>query len=192
MSAFPSYNNDEGSFVLLNDSLVVMDQFNYNEDEHHFSLLNSVDGVSLERIHYDQPSYSIDNWHSASEDVGFATPGYQNSQFRAEVENKDPISIHPKTFSPDLDGFNDFIEISYTLDNPGYVATISVYTIHGTFLGYITNNYLLGTSGVIKWDGSFENNTTHLSRGMYIIHTQLFNLNGDVSVYKNPVVIAYK
>ena len=44
----PSYNNVEGTVYLINDENEMVDQFTYNDDLH-FALLNSVDGISLER-----------------------------------------------------------------------------------------------------------------------------------------------
>ncbi len=187
----PTFSNDEGSVVLVSNEEVVMDQFNYS-DELHLSLLNNVDGVSLERINYNIPSYNDDNWHSAAEDIGFGTPGVQNSQYRSNQDVVNAITVLPKTFSPDNDGFDDFTEISYQFDKPGYILTSNVYTVHGNFVTELANTELLGTEGKFKWDGTVQNSSSFLPRGVYIIHSKVFNLDGSVNEYKNPVVIAYK
>ena len=48
-------------------------------------MLNSVKnkkGVALERIDPDAATQDAANWTSASETVGYGTPGYQNSQYK--------------------------------------------------------------------------------------------------------------
>jgi len=41
----------------------------------HYSLLKGNEGISLEKIRPDLPSDESMNWHSASESVGWGTPG---------------------------------------------------------------------------------------------------------------------
>ena len=67
LESMPSYNNDEGSVVLVLDSNII-DEFHYNE-KMHFDLLQDVEGVSLERISTE--INAVNNWHSAAEQVGF-------------------------------------------------------------------------------------------------------------------------
>jgi hypothetical protein len=103
----------------------MIDQFSYN-DNMHFALLNSVDGISLERLDFNRPSDDVTNWHSAAESVNFASPGYQNSQY-IPVENTGSVSIDPNVFSPDNDGYQDVINISYEFTEPGNVANIFIF-----------------------------------------------------------------
>ncbi|MEJ7681210.1 MAG: hypothetical protein WKG06_25865 [Segetibacter sp.] len=84
----------------------------------HFALIDNEEGVSLERIDYNKPTQNKENWTSAASTVGFGTPSYQNSQFRADVSMKADITVTPKTFSPDKDGFEDFTTINYQMTEP--------------------------------------------------------------------------
>ena len=80
-SKFPSYPDDQGTVVLLDDSLQVLDEFQYSEKMHH-PLIDDREGVSLERLSFEIDAGNAANWHSAASSVGFATPGYANSQHR--------------------------------------------------------------------------------------------------------------
>jgi hypothetical protein len=76
----PSFPDDQGSVLLLDAQGKELDMFSY-KDDYHFPLLSNREGVSLERIDPASPSQNPANWHSASTDAGYGTPGYVNSQF---------------------------------------------------------------------------------------------------------------
>ena len=187
MSSFPSYSNDEGSVVLGDKNSILIDAFDYNEDMQ-FPLLNSVEGVTLERISLDRPSYDATNWHSASEAVGFGTPAFQNSQFSETGETEDPVSIEPEIFSPDNDGYNDVLNIIYKFDAPGYTANITIYDSQGRLTRTLVQSTLLGPEGSFSWDGIMDDNQK-ASVGIYIIFFEAFDLNGNVKKYKKTAVL---
>ncbi|MFO7613074.1 MAG: lamin tail domain-containing protein, partial [Bacteroidales bacterium] len=91
MISFPSYNNDKGFALLINEEGLVIDGLKYRE-EMHLPLLNSYKGVALERISPDRLGDHSNNWHSPAEAVGFGTPGYRNSQFSGEMDNTGVLS----------------------------------------------------------------------------------------------------
>lgn len=186
MEVLPTYNNGDGHVYLVNNLNQAVDNFNYNEDMH-FALLNDVKGVSLERIDYNRPSNDNTNWHSAAEDVGFATPGYENSQYQ-KVEITDGISISPETFSPDNDGVDDVLNISYQFAEAGYVANIVIYDAKGRLIKNLLLNELLGTKGTFSWDGINENNEK-AAIGIYIIYFEAFKLNGETKKFKKTGVL---
>lgn len=187
MSSLPTYSNDEGNVYLLNSDNSIIDYFNYNE-EMHFALLNDVKGVSLERIDYNRSTNDPTNWHSASETEGFATPGYENSQYM-KTDIDDEITISPETFSPDNDGYNDVVNIGYQFAEPGYVANVIIYDAKGRLIKHLANNEMLGVSGAFSWDGIDENNTK-ARIGVYVIYIEVFNLNGEIKKYKKTCVLA--
>jgi len=190
MNSFPAYNNDAGAVILSSSNDIVIDAFNYDEGMH-YPLLNSVDGVSLERINYDRPAQDNTNWHSASEDCGFATPAYKNSQFSESSEVNDEVTIEPEIFSPDNDGFNDVVNISYKFDSPGYTCSISVYDSQGRLVNQLFNNELLGTEGTFSWDGRTDANQK-ATIGIYVIYFEVFDINGNIKKFKKPVVLGGK
>lgn len=186
METLPTYNNSEGHVYVINNLDQAIDNFKYNEDMH-FALLNDFKGVSLERIDYNRLSNDNTNWHSAAEDVGYATPGYENSQYQ-KAEINDEITISPETFSPDNDGIDDVVNISYQFAEGGYVANIIIYDSKGRLIKNLLLNELLGTSGTFSWDGINENNEKS-AIGIYIIYIEVFNLKGDVKKFKKTCVL---
>ena len=118
----PPYSNDSGSVVLL-QSFDIMDKVSYNKDWH-LSLIDDLDGVSLERIDPMGNSNDPFNWHSAAQDIGFGTPGIKNSQFIAAIYSGD-FSFTSPTFSPDNDGYEDVLQVNYTLEKEGLLGPVS-------------------------------------------------------------------
>ena len=186
---FPSYNNDKGHVLLSSLDNYLIDTFSYSEDMH-FPLLNYFDGVSLERINPDVFINDKSNWHSASESVGFGTPGYLNSQNNIGIENDQNISIYPEIFSPNNDGIDDIQNINYSFDNSGNVLSISIYSSEGYLVKDLISNEYIGTSGSFSWDGLNDNNTISQS-GIYIYLITIFNENGHAARIKKTGVLSY-
>ncbi len=186
----PAYNNDMGIVVLLNNSNEVIDEVRYTEKMHN-RLLSNVIGVSLERINPDLPSNQPATWHSAAQAAGFATPTYRNSQYTEYQEAKCHFTLTPETFSPDGDGRDDYLLISYQLPNPGFVANIRIFNAIGIEIFRLANNLTLGTSGQLSWDGI--NSYNHrVDAGIYIILIEYYNLNGKVEREKKTCVVGYR
>lgn len=191
ISTLPSFNNDKGNVVLLNKAMEILDEFTYNE-KMHYPLLTGVKGVSLERINYNKETNNTQNWHSASQTVGFATPAYQNSQFNRGVEpNEKEIIIDPDVFSPDNDGVDDLVNIYYEFEKPGFVATITIFDSRGRIVRKLVANQMLGTSGFFSWDGITD--ARQMSPlGIYLIYIDLFHADGSRKQYKRTCVLAGK
>jgi len=190
MSSFPSFNNDGGVVIILKKNNDIVDEMKYNPSMQ-FPLLNSVDGVSLERINYDRPSADITNWNSAAENAGFGTPAYKNSQYSKGEQNENPISIEPEVFSPDNDGINDVVNISFIFGTSNYVANVTIYDANGRLIKKLIKNELLGTSGAFSWNGVNDDNEK-AKIGIYIIHFEVFDLEGKVKHYKKTCVLGAK
>lgn len=185
---FPSYSNAYGNLLLYDKDMALLDAFSYREDMH-YPLLNIVEGVSLERIHYDRPTDDESNWHSASSLSGYGTPGYKNSQFSESSSDDGNIQISPRVISPNNDGQNDLLNVSYAFDRPGYLASIMVFSASGQLVRQLVNNELLGTSGSYSWDG-FKDDRQKATSGIYIILFELTDLGGKIIRYKETAVVA--
>lgn len=193
IQSFPSgVNNDAGAIALVAASdEALFDKFVYNAAMY-FPLLASQAGVSFERICPDRPSDDKTNWLSAAQDAGFGTPGYQNSQFNCSDETvSDPVSVSPEIFSPDQDGYNDVLNINYKFDEPGYMATITIYDPKGRLVRNLEKNEYLGTSGTFSWDG-ITNEREKARIGIYVIYVEVFDLAGNMKHYKKTAVLASK
>mgnify|MGYP005849458711 CR=1 FL=1 len=188
MESMPAFNNTSGNIILITNKDELSDRFDYDE-KMHFPLLNSKKGVSLERLDFFRPSDDASNWQSAAESVGFATPGYKNSQYLPSDFSGGEITIDPAIFSPDNDGYQDILNISYKFDQTGYVGNITIYDSNGRLVKKIMQNELLGSSGTISWNGINDNNE-RATIGIYIIYFEIFDLNGKVLKYKKTCVLA--
>jgi hypothetical protein len=187
VSSMPSFPDDRGVVVLLNAQGAIIDELAY-DTRWHFALIDNEEGVSLERIDYNKPTQK-DNFHSAASTAGFGTPGYQNSQFRNDLQVQGDVTVTPKTFSPDNDGIDDFAIINYQVSERGYVANITIYDAAGRPVRVLSKNATLALSGSFRWDGLDDKNRK-VPVGTYVIYTEIFNLNGKKKAFKNAVIVA--
>ena len=187
LSAFPSFNDDEGNVVLLNEQGSILDMVSY-KDDWHFKLINDKEGISLERIDYNGNSQDENNWHSASATAGFGTPADKNSQSTENELLKGEVNISPKIISPDNDGKDDVAKIYYSFAEPGNIANICVYDLLGRVVKHLQINSLCGITGYYRWDGLNDANKKLIS-GNYIIYTEVFNLKGRVIKFKNIIAV---
>ncbi|QHT66885.1 hypothetical protein GXP67_09560 [Rhodocytophaga rosea] len=190
METLPTYTDEAGSVILLNNLGKITDRVDYAEDMH-FSLIDDVEGISLERINPDGASNTSSNWHSAASAEGYATPGYQNSQFLATTQPVFAFNIFPKVFTPDEDGRDDFTTFNYKFDLHGNVATISIFDVQGREVKKIARNQLLATEGFYSWDGTNEQGAK-VRTGAYIIHFILFDISGKKQFFKERVIVGAK
>jgi hypothetical protein len=190
MASFPAMNNEDGIVALTNKGGSLIDLVAYTAAMQ-YPLLSSVDGVSLERISPERSSKDATNWHSASEAVGYATPAYKNSQFGVTVTDENEITLSPEIFSPDNDGYNDNLLISYSFGAPGNNATITIFDASGRTVRNLVNNELCGTAGAFSWDG-ITNERLKASIGRYIVFVEIFDMDGNVKRYKKGTVLGGK
>ena len=186
VSNMPSFSDDMGDVIILNNQGAIVDEVKYS-DKWHFPLISNTEGVSLERIDYDGPSVQS-NFHSAATSAGYGTPGYKNSQYRLNEEVQGEITVTPDIFSPDNDGIDDFATINYSFPSPGYVANITIFDASGRPVRYLQRNSLSGIKGYYRWDGLDDKNRK-LPQGIYIIYTEIFNTEGKKKQFKNTIVL---
>lgn len=186
MTNLPTMSISGGTVCLATNSDII-DLLKYY-DNMQFPLLNITKGVSLERIDFNRPTQDRTNWHSAAQDVGFATPAYKNSQYNDAGETDNSIAITPEVFSPDEDGTNDIVNINYNFATSGFVANITIYDSKGRLVKHLVRNELLGLKGTYSWDGI--NDGREKSRiGIYVIFVEVFDLSGNVKQYKKTCVL---
>jgi hypothetical protein len=188
LSSLPSYPDDKGNVVLVNNAGAIVDELAYDE-KWHFALIDNREGIALERIDPNTKTQNKDNWHSAAKDIGYGTPTYQNSQFKIDLQVQGDISVTPEIFSPDNDGTDDFVTITYQFPENGYVVNITVFDAGGRPVKALQRNALCGLKGNFRWDG-LNDQLNKLPLGPYIIFTEVFNLTGKVKRFKNQVVLA--
>ncbi len=183
VTRLPSFPNNEGVVTIYKndqrlDSLYYLDDF-------HNSLLEDVDGVSLERIAFDAPN-SSENWTSAASVEGFATPGYANSQQMDLSAFVDPVQAEPKVFVPG--SANSFTTINYEFETAGSFANIYLYDQNGRLVKTLGEGVLLNTDGFVTWDGS-SNGGSVARAGYYVIVFEVFGNSGAAEIFKETVVV---
>ncbi|MEN8138924.1 MAG: lamin tail domain-containing protein [Bacteroidota bacterium] len=189
IGSLPKMSNDDGNLALLNQAFEFIDKVCYNSNMH-INLMRDENrkGISLERIKASNPGLNTNNWTSASQSSGGATPGLQNSSTPKNYTTEIPFAVKPEVFTPNSDGSNDITEIYYTMTKPGFIANVKVFNANGVFIKNIANNYLMGIEGSFIWDGTDINNHIN-SKGIYVFWIEIFDLEGNVMVYKSTVVL---
>ena len=187
VAKMPSYNNDDDYVVLLNENREIIDELYYTEEWHH-PLLKDVEGVSLERMDVNSPTNDPKNWHSASTESGYATPGYENSQVIQENVQKPKVTFSSESFSPNNDGFHDDYRIDIQTEKPGYVINTWIFDASGSKIIQLAKNEILGISDELVWNGTDETGQRQ-PLGVYITLVELFDLDGHVYRFKDGVVL---
>ena len=190
VNALPTFNNSDGTCIIYSNQNEIIDEMNYSESMH-FQLLNSFEGVSLERLSSELPSAQESNWHSASESSGFATPGAENSQ-SISIENMNGVfELSTSIFSPDNDGMDDVIQFHFSEMKSGCVGNLTIYNERGIRVKRLIRNEYLGPEGNVIWDGISDNGEA-LAIGIYIATFEAFNEDGIQVNYKRDFILARK
>lgn len=184
----PAFNDDKGSVLLLNADGKVMDRFDYAE-KMHIEVLKKVEGISLERIYLAAPTQDAANWHSASEQSGFATPGLPNSQSKDEPAEDNTWKVVPVSFNPYGGSSQDFTAIHYNIEEfANAMASLFIYDAEGRNIKTIAKNTTLSNTGFLRWDGT-DNMGTLVPCGQYVLAIQVVNMEGSVKEYKKQIVV---
>lgn len=185
----PSMNDDEGIISILSPGLEEIDLLHYT-DKMHYPLLSVVEGVALERVRFSAASDEVGNWHSASYQCGYGTPGKENSQALNSTEGEVmEIQISPPIISPDNDGHNDIALI--TAKGIIGTGTISILDETGKMIRKIAEGEYLGSGNEYVWDGTNDKGSV-VSVGIYIVVSEITQEGGKIIQSKNPIVVAQK
>ncbi|NMC37671.1 MAG: lamin tail domain-containing protein [Bacteroidales bacterium] len=186
VSSMPSMNDDGGHLILFSRELDLIDELYYDEDMH-FSLLGSTEGIALERAF--STGLSSDRlWHSASESSGWGTPGATNSLVSESVINDNQISLSSTRITPDNDGNHDFLVISMKFTGNGNIVTATVFDENGGFVKKITDNLLTGPEASLIWDCTADDETL-VSSGIYILLVTTFDDKGKTRRWKKVCTV---
>jgi Lamin Tail Domain len=187
----PTWNENKGRIYLYSKNDKPLDSLFYTKSFHN-PLLASTDGVALERINPNEPTNVKSNWQSAAATVGYGTPAYKNSQFLVEggpsvfLASDDVFTIPKPTFSPDDDGFEDYLLLEYELDKTGAFAKVSVFDVKGHLVKKWMDNEPLSTKGALKWEGNTDENIK-APIGIYIVYIELILPTGEVQRFKKTI-----
>ncbi|MBR9859142.1 hypothetical protein GYB22_00015 [bacterium] len=176
----PTMTNKEGTVLLLDSGFQMLDSITYSEDLH-FSLLNSYDGVSLERISYEGNSWDVSIWQSSASIENFGTPGRQNSQL---IENnQNAFQLISSLIQPNGNGSFDALQFQYRFSSPGYVIQTRIFDLSGNLVDRPLNQESMNTSGIYSWDG-IKNDGSLIEAGNYVLLIHAIHPGGDVFIKK--------
>ena len=182
----PSWDDEIDNASIVFEGLVI-DSLTYSADWHH-PVISDQEGVSLERISIFFPGSDENIWHSSASLYGFATPTGPNSQTAILAGSKALFRLTNRIFSPDDDGFNDFLLVDFEPGPGNYVASVWVYDLDGREIRQLLSNETLGASPVVQWDG--RNSEGKLAEmGIYILLVQLWDEDGRVNKYQEPCTL---
>ena len=122
--------------------------------------------------------------------MGFGTPGYANSMKGNEgVLDAEGVTVTPKVFSPDGDGFEDCCIINYSFIEVGYTINTYIFSVDGQLVRHLIKGEMVGSTGSGVWNG-LDHRGVRVPLGMYVMVTEAFDLAGTVHRYRNVVSVA--
>ncbi|MEX2573216.1 MAG: lamin tail domain-containing protein [Balneolaceae bacterium] len=177
------------SVVLAGKDGAVIDQADYRPEWHNPNLVHTK-GIALERIHPDHPSDDPSNWNSSTHPLG-GTPGAENTLFQTPGSGpqNNELTLSPNPFSPDGNGHEDHLFISYLLEEPDYLIRVRIYDRYGRLVRNLAESHPAGLEGSLIWDGQSDSGL--VSRiGIYIIQFEAYDSAGgrNRSIRKTAVL----
>ena len=180
-----------GDAIYLADSTgLVIDSVAYSEEWHNPNIIDRR-GISLEKINPFDNGNNEANWSSNTLVTG-GSPLAENSIFQSINLSlpQEGISFSPNPFSPDDDGYEDYLLIQYRLDGPDYLASVYIYDRFGRLVRRLANGRPVSSSGSLIWDGR-KDDGAHNRIGIYIVVFEgIDNATGRRRVFKDTVVLA--
>jgi len=154
VNTMPNLSATSGKIGVVNRSGLVIDVVSYDQSWH-TDLLADTKGVALERKIYKGGSSDSTNWNSATFDVDFGTPGYQNSNYidSDRLDGKAKDKLYLMTDHVDLRvGENNMLSVGFDLGVTGYALTGVLYSSNGVVKEVFCENISIGTSGEMFFD----------------------------------------
>ncbi|WP_234567180.1 lamin tail domain-containing protein [Rhodohalobacter sp. 614A] len=187
-----SLTNTGRQIYLADSTLKTIDMVDYSPDWHNPNLVDTK-GIALERINPNFDTNDGANWGSNATPLG-GSPGSENSIYQGSGQSisGNGISFTPNPFSPDDDGFEDNLLITYSFDEPDYLIKVRIYDRYGRLVRKLAEGKQAGFEGSLVWDGKTEDGLRNRI-GIYIVLMEAYNsTNGKNRSFKETVVIARK
>ena len=183
----PSMSDDEGHLLIYNRELEKIDEVYYNE-KMHYQLLSGHEGIALEKTDPCSGSEVAINWHSAAGSAGWGTPGAPNSIFSEERTFTDEVSLSSSRITPDNDGYEDFLTITFDLAGTGNVISIAMFDEAGNQVRSLVKNMLSGPGASFLWDGTADDGSP-VRTGIYIVFITMYDDSGKTNKWKKVCTV---
>jgi len=186
----PSMPDDEGTLVLYDRALSIIDRVEYSY-KMHLLFLSGVEGVALEKASPELQSDVSGNWHSASETSGWGTPGAPNSVTVTGSENVQGLALSSTRVSPDGDGFEDLLSVSVYPGGSDNVISVTIYNDRGYVIRSLATRVTAGAGASFIWDGTSDDGG-RLPAGLYIIIAESINTTSQPRRWKKVCAMVYR
>ena len=170
---FPSLNNSGDSVYLFDMTGKIIDSLSFSSD------WGGQAGRSLEKLNPSFHSHLAERWGTCV-DPSKMTPGVVNSIFLEHIPAAGAVELTPNPFSPDGDGFDDQLFISYNLPFPHAYVTVQIFDGIGRSVRTVAKNMASASEGVIRWDGTTESGQ-RARIGIYIVKLSATERDGGGS-----------
>lgn len=183
--------SSSGDAIYLSDAIgATIDSVYFDESWQNPNVFDT-DGIALERINPEGESNSEINW-SSSTHVSGGTPNSQNTIFQKPgvLQESSGIIFSPNPFSPDGDGYDDNLFITYKLDAPDYLLRVRIFDRYGREVRKLVDGQQAGFEGALLWDGLTDDQQKNRV-GIYIVLFEAYNsASGSDRIFKETVVLA--
>lgn len=168
----------DGNYVqLLDSNLKVIDSAYYEESFHH-SLLALSKGISIERRYAGVSGLLKEAWQTNSFE---ATPG--THVHVASTHTSSPkLTIEPRVFSPNLDGFEDEVNFYIPIENTTWVK-LSIVNLHGEVIWQEAAKLYRSSHGPLRWQGQTQSRQA-AQEGYYIVCLEVASEEGSVKQFR--------
>ena len=149
----------------------------------------SLNNRSLEKISPQLNSLDAKSWSTSVSGFG-GTPSAINSLFLESKIPKTILSLEPNPFSPDGDGFEDNLLISFQIPQNSSTIKIKIFDSVGRLIRTLVNNELSQNTGAVIWNGLNDDGIRAKIGPHIILFEALDNFGNSVASTKSVVVVA--
>jgi hypothetical protein len=174
-------NNDSDSVNLYDPSGNRIDHMDYSD------IQGKAKGISLERIDPYRDGNDRNNWYLCIAWNG-ATPGETNSVYSKSYIPDGSMEFEPNPFSPDGDGLEEAVGISFSLPFERATVRLSIYDIRGRIIRHLERNGQTGKTGRFVWDGR-DDLDRPVTVGQYIVFLEASEQEGGRVFCRRSVLV---
>jgi hypothetical protein len=168
----------EGGLIEIRDSMnLLIDSASFSE-KLHFELLVQTKGISLERQQLFLNSIGDKNWYSSA--TG-ASPGIFTNKEKNNTGKG--LTATPTAFSPNMDGYLDYIEFNLTPPNTNLWAKPMIVNHHGQVIKQIEPLLMNQNYHSFNWTGTDEQGNL-CKPGIYVAILQTQDSMNQREVYR--------
>ncbi len=187
VKSMPTYANTSGTVIVCMADSTIVDRLDYTSSMHS-RLLKDAKGVALERRSFESATQEAGNWFSAASTAGYGTPTYANSQSREFLFEENNFAFEPDVFSPDNDGYNDLLNITYNLATEDLSANVYITDRNGRIVRHLLRGGTLGSHGIVVWDGT-DDDGQRCRQGRYALTIEAFDTSGKRQTIRSTVTL---